>query len=108
MILLNPTSGGLSNPLNWTASLSVGGSPGRIETTSPFLSWMKNREQINPLAVKEGEVINNLLTYAFGLDLIDFNSVEAVPTPGSVVIEGQEHLSLRFLQRNSDLSLIHI
>jgi hypothetical protein len=66
---------------------------------------MKNREQINPLAVKEGEVINNLLTYAFGLDLIDFNSVEAVPTPGSVVIEGEEHLSLRFLQRNSDNAL---
>ena len=105
LILLDPTSGGLSNPLNWTASLSVGGSPGRIETTSPFLSWMKNREQINPLAVKEGEVINNLLTYAFGLDLIDFNSVEAVPTPGSVIIEGEEHLSLRFLQRITDNAL---
>ena len=33
-----------------------------------FASWMAARGETDPLAVKEGEALNNLLTYGFGVD----------------------------------------
>ena len=105
LTLLDPNAGGLSNPLNWTSSISIGGSPGGVEKVSAFLNWLNDREEIDPLAVKKGETINNFLTYAFGLDLIEIDNEDAVPSPSSVIIDGKEYLSLKFLQRNSDKAL---
>ena len=105
LTLLDPNAGGLSNPLNWTSSISVGGSPGGVEKVSAFLNWLNDREEIDPLAVKKGETVNNFLTYAFGLDLIEIDNEDAVPSPSSVMIDGKEYLSLKFLQRNSDKAL---
>ena len=105
LTLLDPNAGGLSNPLNWTSSISVGGSPGGVEKVSAFLNCLNDREEIDPLAVKKGETVNNFLTYAFGLDLIEIDNEDAVPSPSSVIIDGKEYLSLKFLQRNSDKAL---
>jgi len=102
LTLSDPFSGGLSNSLSWTASSTVGGSPGGIETTSPFLIWLQDRGQIDPLAIKDGEAISNLLTYAFGLDLT--NVYEGLK-PNVVNIEGQDYLSFTFTRRTSDNAL---
>lgn len=102
LTLSDPFSGGLSNSLSWTASSTVGGSPGGIETTSPFLSWLQGRGQIDPLAIKEGEVTSNLLTYAFGFDLT--NEYEGIK-PNLVNIEGQDYISFTFSRRTSDDAL---
>ena len=102
LTLSDPFSGGLSNSLSWTVSSTVGGSPGGIETTSPFLSWLQGRGQIDPLAIKEGEVTSNLLTYAFGFDLTnEYGGIK----PNLVNIEGQDYISFTFSRRTSDDAL---
>ena len=61
----------------WAASSVVGGTPGRGENVNEgFSNWMTSRNENNPMAVKDGELLNNLLTYALGLDLVEGGYVD--------------------------------
>ena len=63
---------------------------------------MKEREETNPLAIKEGEVLNNLFTYAFGLDVSNARPEDAVPSPELVSLEGEDYLTIKYHKRISD------
>ncbi|MDE0571146.1 MAG: lamin tail domain-containing protein, partial [Verrucomicrobiales bacterium] len=105
LTLSDPRSGGVANAENWSSSTTVGGSPGAAETVTAFSIWLKEREEVNPLAVKPGEVLNNVFTYAFGLDISNLRPEDAVPSPGLVTLEGKDYLTIKYHKRISDPEL---
>ncbi|NRB44596.1 MAG: lamin tail domain-containing protein, partial [Verrucomicrobiales bacterium] len=102
LTLSDPQSGGIANAENWSSSNTTGGSPGATETVTAFSDWLKERGETNPLAIKEGEVLNNLFTYAFGLDVSNARPEDAVPSPELVSLEGEDYLTIKYHKRISD------
>lgn len=100
LVLIDPSTGSSTSGIDWTASLLVGGSPGRAEDVAGgFASWMEVRGEVDPLAIRQGEVLNNLLTYALGSELAD-GSVEAVmPVAGAISIAGRRYLTISYRKR---------
>ncbi len=100
LILINPSGGNTPSGGDWTASLQVGGSPGRAEDSGGgFASWMAFRGEVDPLATRSGDVLNNLLTYALGTDLADGNVEGVMPAAGVVTIGGQRYLTMSYGRR---------
>ncbi|MFL2451842.1 MAG: lamin tail domain-containing protein [Verrucomicrobiales bacterium] len=88
----------------WAASSVVGGTPGRGENVNEgFSSWMTSRNENNPMAVKDGELLNNLLTYALGLDLVEGGSVDALPKAELSFSNGNRFLGINY-QKRADAS----
>ena len=73
------------------------GDPGAL-----FAAWMAARGEIDPLATQAGEPINNLLAYAFGLDLAGGDVAVALPSSGDITILDEVFLTLSYRQRLSD------
>jgi hypothetical protein len=67
--------------------------------------WLEERGEVSPLAVRQGEVLNNLFTYAFGLDISNLSSEDAVPSPGLITLEGEDYLTIKYHKRISDPEL---
>jgi hypothetical protein len=65
---------------------------------------MAARGETDPLAVKEGETLNNLLTYGFGVDLASTFG-EAMPIVGTTKLAGQTYLTLSHRRRLGDSSI---
>jgi hypothetical protein len=105
LTLSDPLSGGVANAENWSPSITVGGSPGAAETVNAFSMWLEERGEVSPLAVRQGEVLNNLFTYAFGLDISNLSSEDAVPSPGLITLEGEDYLTIKYHKRISDPEL---
>ena len=105
LTLSDPRSGGVANAENWSSSTTVGGSPGVAETVTAFSIWLEEREEVNPLAVKPDEVLNNVFTYAFGLDISNLRPEDAVPSPGLITLEGEDYLTIKYHKRISDPEL---
>jgi Lamin Tail Domain/CotH kinase protein len=101
LILTNPAAGNTGNGADYSASSAPGGSPGRAESVGPFASWMADRGESDPLAIRPGESVNNLLTYAFGADLAG-GSVSAVqPSLVRPVAGGQAITTFVYRRRMS-------
>ncbi len=93
----------------WTSSSGVGGSPGKAETINEaFAAWMENRGETNPLVVKSGDLLNNLLTYAFGIDLISENPQGGIPSLDIVELEGRQYFALEYRQRKDASGIVFI
>ena len=73
------------------------GDPGAL-----FAAWMAARGEIDPLATKASEPINNLLAYAFGLDLAGGDASVALPKSGEMTIGEDSFLTLEYRRRISD------
>ncbi|MFN0125948.1 MAG: FN3 associated domain-containing protein [Verrucomicrobiales bacterium] len=79
LVLNNPASTpDPANPSSWRASAGFPTPATGEGEGSSFASWMAVRGQSDPLAVPPGQSMNNLLVYAFGLDL--YSDVHALPT----------------------------
>ena len=102
LVLMNPSGGSTTSGGDWTASLQVGGSPGRAEDAAgEFAAWMAARGEVDPLAIRSGDVLNNLLTYALGAELTD-GSVQAVmPVAGAIRIAGNSYLTMSYRRRTN-------
>ena len=46
--------------------------------------------------------MNNLFTYAFGLDVSNASPEDAVPSPELVSLEGEDYLTIKYHKRISD------
>ena len=102
--LTNSSDGSL-----WSPSSIVGGTPGRGENINEgFSSWMTSRGESNPMSVKEGDIYNNLLTYAFGFDLSDDNHTNSAPSAQVLVLNGNEYLNLEYQKRSNVTGLNYI
>jgi hypothetical protein len=109
LVLTNPLLGNTSDGSLWTSSSGVGGSPGKAETINEaFAAWMENRGETNPLAVKSDDLLNNLLTYAFGIDLISENPQEGIPSLDIVELEGRQYFALEYRQRKETSGIVFI
>ncbi len=95
LVLKNSATGNTSNGADYSGSAAVGGSPGTSEQ-SPFAAWMAARGETDPLATIAGSSVNNLLTYAFGVDLASNNpavvQLQFGTTPG---LTPQETMAFR-------------
>ena len=69
-----------------------------------FAAWMAARGETDPLAVKEGESLSNLLTYGLGVDLANTFG-EAMPIVGTTTLAGETYLTLSHRRRLSDPSI---
>ena len=95
--LTNSSDGSL-----WSPSSIVGGTPGRGENINEgFSSWMTSRGETNPMNIKDGDLYNNLLTYAFGFDLSDDNHTNSAPYAQILVLNGNEYMNLEYQQRSN-------
>lgn len=103
LVLTDPVTGNTSNGADYSASAAPGGSPGSAD--SLFTAWMAARGQIDPLATMPGAVVNNLLTYAFGVDLAGNDPTVAQPEIGTTMVGTGEHLTIAFRRRLGDPSL---
>ena len=100
LVLLNPSAGNTANGADWSTSRQVGGSPGRGEALAEgFAEWMQARGEVDPLAIKSGDVLNNLLTYALGADLPQENVEQVMPFAGIIEIAGNNYLTMTYRQR---------
>ena len=100
LVLSNPLLGNTSDGSLWTSSSAIGGSPGKAETINEaFASWMEARGETNPLDIKGGDLLNNLLTYAFGMDLIGENPQSGIPSLDIVELEGRQYFALEYRER---------
>ncbi|MED5586781.1 MAG: lamin tail domain-containing protein [Verrucomicrobiota bacterium] len=100
LVLINPSAGNTTNGADWSASQQAGGSPGRNEDpVGGFAEWMENRGEVDPLATRSGDVLNNLLTYALGPDLTEGNVGEVIPFAGIIEIAGNNYLTMTYRQR---------
>ena len=100
LVLSNPLLGNTSDGSLWTSSSGIGGSPGKSETINEaFSAWMEARGETNPLSVKGGDLLNNLLTYAFGIDLMEQNPQKGIPSLDIVELEGSEYFALEYRKR---------
>ena len=98
----NTNSVNTSDGSLWAASSIVGGTPGRGEAINEaFSSWMTLRNENNPLAVKDGEQFNNLLTYAFGLDLSEENATENMPKAVLNLLNDNRFLGINYQKRSN-------
>ena len=105
LVPIAPSAGNSSDGSQWRASTAVGGSPGAVDLENGlFAAWMAARGETDPLAVKEGEALNNLLTYGFGVDLARTFG-EAIPIVGTTESGGQTYLTLSHRRRLGDPSL---
>ena len=102
LTLSDPQLGGAVNAGNWSSSITVGGSPGANETVTAFSGWMQERGETNPLAIKEDGILNNLFTYAFGLDISNASPKDATPSPRLVSLDGEDYLTIEYHKRISD------
>ena len=109
LVLSNPLLGNTSDGSLWTSSSGVGGSPGKAETINEaFAAWMENRGETNPLVVKSGDLLNNLLTYAFGIDLISENPQGGIPSLDIVELEGRQYFALEYRQRKDASGIVFV
>jgi hypothetical protein len=100
LVLSNRLLGNTSDGSLWTSSSGIGGSPGKAETINEaFATWMEARNETNPLAIKGGDLLNNLLTYAFGIDLMEKNPQLGIPSLDIVELEGSEYFALEYRKR---------
>ena len=100
LVLSNPLLGNTSDGSLWTSSSGIGGSPGKAESINEaFATWMEARNETNPLAIKGGDLLNNLLTYAFGIDLMEKNPQLGIPSLDIVELEGNEYFALEYRKR---------
>ena len=98
----NTNSVNTSDGALWAASSIVGGTPGRGEAINEaFSTWMTLRNENNPLAVKDGELFNNLLTYAFGLDLSEENATENLPKAILNLLNDNRFLGINYQKRSN-------
>tara|TARA_B100000902_G_scaffold114803_1_gene115776 strand:+ start:13 stop:1020 length:1008 start_codon:yes stop_codon:yes gene_type:complete len=98
----NTNSVNTSDGALWAASSIVGGTPGRGEAINEaFSTWMTLRNENNPLAVKDGELFNNLLTYAFGLDLSEENATENMPKAVLNLLNDNRFLGINYQKRSN-------
>ena len=102
LVLSDPQLGGVSNPVNWSSSITVGGSPGAAESVTAFSLWLKERGETDPLSVRQGEILNNLFTYAFGLDVSNARPEDAVPSPEVINLQSEDYLTIKYHKRISD------
>jgi hypothetical protein len=101
LVLINPAAGNSATGTAWSASLLVGGNPGGAELDPSFAAWMAARGEFNPSATLPGEPVNNLLSYAFGLDLADGDAGVALPRPGRLMVGGESFFSYEYRRRTS-------
>jgi len=104
LVLTNPSAGNTSNGADYSASAAPGGTPGT--GGSPFAAWLAARGQTDPLATAPGASVNNLLTYAFGVDLADGNPAVIQPALSTVTLTGVPRHLLEFRRRTGDPALI--
>ena len=102
LILSDPQLGGAANAGNWSSSITVGGSPGRAEKVTAFSLWLQERGETNPLSIRQGEILNNLFTYAFGLDVSNARPEDAVPSPEVINLQGKNYVTIKYHKRISD------
>ena len=105
LVMIDPANGDPTIGASWTASFGIGGTPGTAESGTPFGAWMAARGETDPLAVKPGEPVPNLLSYAFGLDLAGGDAGVALPRLGEVVIGEESFLSYEYRRRLGDPAL---
>ncbi|MDE0827383.1 MAG: lamin tail domain-containing protein, partial [Akkermansiaceae bacterium] len=103
LVLIDLSSGNSSDGTQWRASSAVGGSPG-VVNPELFAAWMAARGETDPLAVKEGESLSNLLTYGLGVDLANTFG-EAMPIVGTTTLAGETYLTLSHRRRLGDPSI---
>jgi hypothetical protein len=104
----NPNLPNSSDGSLWTSSSIVGGTPGRGEKINEaFASWMSDRGESNPMNTKDGEIYNNLLTYAFGLDLGDANR-NSTPSVQVIESDGNLYLALEYQKRSNATGLNYV
>jgi len=107
LVPIDPSAGNSSDGSQWRASSAVGGSPGAVDLEDGlFADWMAARGETDPLAVKEGEALSNLLTYGLGVDLAS-TFEEAMPVVGTTESGGQSYLTLSHRRRLGDPSIGH-
>jgi hypothetical protein len=102
LVLIDPVNGEMSNGSDWTSSALPGGTPGSSELSVAFAAWLAARGETDPLATKEGEPVNNLLAYAFGLDLAGGDPFVALPRSGEMTIVDDTFLTFEYRRRLSD------
>jgi hypothetical protein len=108
LVLIDPSGGNTASGADWTASLQIGGSPGRAEDAGEgFASWMAFRGEVDPLATKSGDVLNNLLTYALGADLAGGNAEAAMLAAGIVTIGGQRYFTMSYHRRMDATDIVY-
>ncbi|MDA0766953.1 MAG: lamin tail domain-containing protein [Verrucomicrobia bacterium] len=105
LVLIDPVNGDMGNGSDWTASSQPGGSPGYSELSGAFSAWLAARGETDPLATKAGELVNNLLAYAFGLDLAGGDASVALPKLGAMTIDDDTFLTFEYRRRISDPSI---
>lgn len=105
LVLIDPVNGDPTQGTAWTASSLVGGSPGGPESQTQFDAWMAARGQTDPLATMPGEPVNNLLSYAFGLDLAGGDPAVALPRVGKLTVGDDSFLCYEYRRRLSDPTL---
>ena len=108
LTLAKATTGNTGNGADYTSSSAPGGSPGRGDTiVAPglFAAWMTARGERDPLAIKPGEVMNNFLTYGFGLDLAGASLATTQPVFGTTVLDNLESKTFEYRRRLGDPTL---
>ena len=102
LVLIDPIGEDPSLGSSWNASSEPGGSPGGPEISGAFADWLAARGESDPLATKPGDPVNNLLAYAFGLDLAGGDIAIALPRSGKITILDETFLTLEYRRRLSD------
>ena len=100
LVLTDPGSGNTSNGADYSASAAPNGSPGTADNL--FAAWMAARGQTDPLATMPGASVNNLLTYAFGVDLAGGNPAAVQPAFGTTMAGPVAHRTVEFRRRPGD------
>lgn len=104
----NPNLPNSSDGSLWSSSSILGGTPGRGEKINEaFAKWMSDRGESDPMNTKDGEIYNNLLTYAFGLDLGDANR-KSTPSIQVIELDGNQYLGLEYQKRSNSTGLNYL
>ncbi len=102
------TGADLSNPLSWTASSRLLGTPGMANNSIGFPGWLRENFTepeladslvSSPLADADGDGIATLMEFALGLDPHQPNLSLALPTGQTVNVATKDHLALSFRRR---------
>ncbi|MGC6467864.1 MAG: lamin tail domain-containing protein [Akkermansiaceae bacterium] len=91
---------------SWRSSYSQNGTPGEIEPTSPFETWLAAMGESDPSASYQGSSLSNLLAFGLGADLAPGLPPESV-LPKLITVEdgGNTYPALEFRVRNGSEEL---
>ncbi len=108
LVLKDPATGNTGNGTDYAAS-APGGSPGTSGASgTAFATWMTARGQTDALATRPGDALNNLLTYALGLDLNGASLAAAQPATGRAGSGAGAFTTFEYSRRLGDPALKYV